>query len=268
MPDLIYIHHGKSVLLVICSALFLNSCSLVETDREQFDNCILSEIKYDQYNSLKFQTISGGRIYRATQEFTLDGEDVTVSAYQFKYSPGKITIINEGEPYSPKPFMTVEHDDFKPTQIERHFFKSGVTLYHDISYPQEDIIRIEITREISTGDLFLFGYAIYQVNSDGNIIRNERYLADRNNPSVLEKVQDRFFSYDNYPSPQIDLYLPFFTSVNFPDVKFFSSNNILSFTENNQEFQFQYKYGENNNTLSQSLPLGQSIEFKYVNCDN
>lgn len=263
-----YLYLGKSVLLGICSLFFLISCSLNETDRVQIDNCILSEIIYDQFNSLKFQTISDGRIYRVTQEFTLDGEIVTSRSYQFRYSPGKITIINEREPHSPKPFMTVEHNDFKPTQIQRHFFASGVTLYHDIAYPQENIIRIDLTRETSAGDLFLIGHSIYQVNSDGNIIRNERYLAERDNPSELIKVQDRIFSYDKIPSPQIALYLPFFADVNFPDVKFFSTNNIQSFIENNQEFHFQYKYGENNNTLSQTFPLGQSIEFKYANCDS
>lgn len=263
-----HLSHGKSVLLVLCSLLYLISCSFGETDRIQFENCILNEIKYDQFNSLKFQTISGGRIYRVTQEFTLDDEVEIVRAYQFKYSPGTITIINEKEPLSPKPFMTVEHHDFKPTQIQRYFFTSGVTLYHDISYPQEDIIRVEITRETSAGDLFTFGYSIYELNSEGNIIRNKRYLAERENPSEFEKVQDRFFSYDDFPSPQVDLYLPFFADINFPDVKFFSTNNILSFTENNQLFQFQYEYGENNNTLSQTLPVGQSIEFKYANCDS
>ena len=268
MPANNHRSNGKTVLLAICSVLFLTSCSLSETDRVQFGKCILNEIKYDQSNSLKFQTISGGRIYRVTQEFTIDDEVEIVRAYQFKYSPGKITIINEKESLSPKPFMTVEHDDFKPTQIQRYFFTSGVTLYHDISYPQDDIIRVEITRETSAGDLFTFGYSTYELNSDGNIIRNERYLAERNNPTVFEKVQDRFFSYDNFPSPQIDLYLPFFADVNFLDVKFFSTNNILSFTENNQVFQFQYVYGENNNTLSQTLPVGQSIEFRYANCDS
>ncbi len=260
--------HGKLFLIFLSLSVILISCSFGETDRIQFENCILNEIRYDQFNSLKFQTISGGRIYRATQEFLIDDEVDIVGAYQFQYAPGLITIINEDQPFSLKPFMTVVHDDFKPTQIQRYFYISGVTLYHDITYPQENIIRIELTRETSAGDLFTFGYSIYELNSDGNIIRNERFFADIDNPTEFEKVQDRFYSYDDFPSPQVDLYLPFFADINFPDVKFFSTNNILSFTENNQVFQFQYEYGENNNTLSQTLPVGQSIEFKYANCDS
>jgi hypothetical protein len=258
----IYLFMGSILLL------FTNSCSLLGSDNEEIADCILEEIRFDEFNSLRFQTISGGRIYRITQQFIEDDEVIITGSYQFNYYSDRIVITDQENPDTPLPFMTIDLENDRPVRILRYFATAGVRLYHDFSYPEDDLIRIDLTREASTGDVLYVGYSLYYLNGNGNIIRNERFRADEEDPDVFNKIEDRTFTYDDFQSPQENLYLPFFAASNFPDVKFFSENNILSFTdsEENQTFQYQYQYGENNSTVSQILPTGQSIQFEYVNC--
>lgn len=246
--------------------LFVNSCSLLGSEDEEIINCILEEIRFDEFNSLNFQTLSGGKIYSVTQQF-IDEDEVTVTAsFQFSYNGDNIIITDQENPDTPLPFMTVEIEDDRPVHVQRNFALAGVQLLYDISYPDDNSIRIDLTRVASTGDVLYIGYSLYHLNGNGNVTRNERFRADEEDPEVLEKIEDRTFTYDDFPSPQKNLYLPFFADTNFPDAKFFSENNILTFTENNQSFQFQYQYGVNNTTVVQTLPSGQSIQFEYVNC--
>jgi len=247
--------------------LLLGSCSILESDEDKQNECILEEIQFDPFNSLKFQTISGGRIYRIIQEFTpKDGETQIKGSFLFKYFPDKIVVTDQQDPISPFPFMTIEMENDKPTTVTRYFTSAGVLLFHEFSYPENDLIRIDMTREASTGDVLYVGYSLYHTAPDGNIVRNERFRATDDDPSGFRKLEDRRYSYDGSNSPQKELWLPFFGSSNFPDVKFFSENNILSFTENNQTFQYNYQYDERNRPVTQTLPSGQIIEFSYINC--
>lgn len=265
MPFPSFITNGKFISVLFLSTFFILSCSILESDDEQITNCILEEIRFNEVNSLKFQTISGGRIYQIKQLLTLEDEIRTVASFQFNYFQDSIAVVDQINP-STQPFLSINLENEKPKQITRFFLTAGVKLIHEITYPENDIIRVDLNREASTGDVLYVGYSLYYLNPNGNIVRNERFRADEDESSGFLKIEDRRYTYDDYPSPQDNLYLPFFADTNFPDVKFFSPNNILSFTEDNQTFEFQYQYDENNNTTSQILPMGQAIEFNYINC--
>ena len=242
------------------------SCSVNNSETETETECILQEIKFGEFNSLKFQTVSGGRIYTLKQEFTFEGETDIVESFQFKYSPDSIAIQDQNDPFSIYPYLSVRLEDDKPVQVVKFFSQQGVRLIHDIDYSEPNQIRIDLTRIVSFGDKFYEGYSIYHLDSNGNVIRNERFDAVQNDPEELRKIEDRFYMYDDFPNPQKNLYLPFFADRTFPDVKFFSTNNIQSFREQEQRYQFQNIYGEDQNLVSQILPSGQPIHFGYVNC--
>lgn len=258
--------NNKSFSWVLLLMVITVSCSVNNAEIESDTECILQEIKFDEFNSLKFLTISGGRIFNLTQEFTSNGETEIVESFQFRYSPDSIAIQDQNDPFSIYPFVSVKLEDGKPVQVVKFFSGSGVRLIHDIDYSQPDQIRIDLTRIVSFGDEFYEGYSIYHLDSNGNVIRNERFEAKMNEPGEFIKFEDRFYIYDDFPNPQKNLYLPFFAGRNFPDVKFFSQNNIQSFREEEQLFQFQNIYGEDQNLVSQILPSGQPIHFGYVNC--
>lgn len=256
----------RIVLLLVASALSV-SCSVNDsTDQGEDNDCILQQIQFNEFSSLNFKTLSGGRIYNLTQEFTQDGETEIVESFLYKYAPDSIAILDQNDPFSIYPFISVNLEDGKPVRVVKFFSNLGVRLIHDIDYSQPNQIRIDITRIVSYGDQFYEGYAIYHLDSDGNVTRNERFDAIQNNPEELRKIEDRTFIYDSYPNPQKHLYLPFFATRTFPDVKFFSANNIISFTEQGQTFQFQNEYGGDENMVAQTLPDGQTIFFNYINC--
>lgn len=255
------------IFIIALFLLLLGSCSLLESEEDKQTECILEELQFDPFNSLKFQTISGGRIYRIVQQFTPEEGDVRIrGTYFFKYFPDKIVVTDQLDSISPFPFMTIELENDRPTTVTRYFTSSGVLLFHEFSYPEEDLIRIDMTREASTGDVLYVGYSLYHTGPDGNIVRNERFRAVEDDPSGFRKLEDRRYTYDGSNSPQKKLYLPFFGTSNFPDVRFFSENNILSFTEDNQTFEYSYQYGESNSPVIQTLPTGQTIQFRYINC--
>lgn len=246
--------------------MFVVSCSVNDSDSERNTECILQQIQFDEFNSLNFKTISGGRIYNLNQEFTLEGETKTVASFLFKYFADSIAVQDQNDPFSILPFLSVKLNDDKPIRVVKFFSNAGVKLIHELDYFSNNLIRIDLFREASDGGILYVGYSNYHLNEDGNVFRNERFSADRSDTTQFSKFEDRFYTYDNYSNPQKNLYLPFFADTNFPDVKFFSANNILSFTEEDQTFQFEYEYGTNENIVSQTLPDGQSIFFRYVNC--
>lgn len=257
-----------STMLVAFLMLCTASCSVVNNQEEHGRNpeCYLEEIRYDEFNSLRFQTISGGQFYRISRLFTVDGEATIQADYRFNYSKDSLTVEDRTEPLANTPYMAIKFENQEPNKVARYFNSSGVTLYHDIAYFEDDSIRVDLSRLDSTGDLLYVGYSTYHLNGEGNVIRNERFRADVDDSTIVTKIEDRTFTYDTYPSPQQDLLVPFFGNAGFPDVKFFSANNILTFTENNKTYSYQYEYGRYDNVLTQSVPEGQSLTFSYANC--
>lgn len=119
------------------------------------------------------------------------------------------------------PYMTVSFEDERPKRVEKYFGGSGVRLIHEIDYSNNDRILIDLYREASDGQILYAGYSNYFTDEKGNITRNERFFADREDPSVFNKFEDITFEYDAAVSPQQNLFLPFFTDTNFPDARFF-----------------------------------------------
>ena len=266
MIRLFKLRNSIALIILLLGGTFIASCTVNDSVNEEERKCILQEIQFDQYSSLNFKTLSGGRIYNLTQEFSQEGDTEIVESFIYKYAPDSIAILDQNDPFSIHPFISVNLEDDRPVRVVRFFSNIGVRLIHDFDYSQPDQIRIDLTRIVSYGDIFFEGYAIYHLDDDGNVIRNERFDAVQNDPENLRKIEDRSYIYDSYPNHQKGLYLPFFASRTFPDVKFFSANNILSFTEEDQTFQFQNQYGINQNMVAQTQPDGNTIFFNYVNC--
>ncbi len=258
--------HTKAYLFLVFSSCILISCSIVNDGEEVPPDCYLEEIRFDQFNSLSFETLSGGRIYRMSREFTVDGETNILDSYKFDYFKDSLAVIDQGNTTSGEPYLSIRFDEDKPLVAVRYFYSAGVKLFHHITYLQDDQIRIDLSRLDSRGDLLYVGYSLYYMNADGNVIRNERFRADPEDSTSFTKIEDRSFTYDRFQSPQEELFLPYFSNPNFPDVKFFSQNNILSYTENGQNYEFEYEYGPDNNVISQALPSGQLLTFSYANC--
>lgn len=256
----------SSFALLTAILLFSVSCSLVRNKEDNVPECYLEEIRYDEYNSLRFQTISGGQLYRISRLFTVDGQANVQADYRFSYSKDSLTVLDRTLPFANTPFMAITYENQQPRKVARYFYSSGVTLFHDIAYFGEDSIRVDLSRLDSIGDLLYFGYAVYHMNEEGNVIRNVRFRADAEDSTAVTKIEDRVYTYDTYPSPHEDLLIPFFGDAGFPDVQYFSANNILTFSENNQIFEYRYEYGPDDNVLTQRVPQGQSLSFSYANC--
>lgn len=259
-------HDNKLVSIILAAVLFAGSCSLVSNEESGAPECFLEEIRYDEFNSLRFVTISGGQFYQVSRLFTVDGQTNIQADYRFSYSPDSLTVQDRTRSFATRPFMAIAYENEEPKKVARYFYSSGVTLFHDIAYFGEDSIRVDLSRLDSTGDLLYFGYAVYHLSDEGNVIRNVRFRADPSDSTSLSKIEDRTFTYDTYPSPQEDLLIPYFGDAGFPDVPYFSANNILSFSENNQTFEYRYEYGPDENVVTQSVPQGQSLSFSYANC--
>lgn len=257
------------ILLLLTSLLVFSSCNLLESDNQEETECYLSRIQFNPFDSLNFRTISGGRVYSLTQELTVDGETDITASFQFSYQQESIRIVDQLNPHPVNPYMQVTLDeDDRPVEVIRYFNSIGVVLIHEITYPEENKIRVDLTREASTGNVLYIGYSDYNLDTNGNVVRLQQFRADEDNPSEFSIILDRFYTYDDNPNPQDDLYLPFFSSVNFPDLTFFSSNNVLSYTENGQTFQFNYDYGPVGEVIRQTRPAGNEILFGYANCSD
>ncbi|MFT4738438.1 MAG: hypothetical protein ACI8QD_000150 [Cyclobacteriaceae bacterium] len=241
--------------------------SCTDGDISKHDNCILSTIQFDDFNKLQFTTVSGGQIYYVRQTFTFEGETKTVAFYQFTYFEDSLVIKDQlAQVSSLTPYISVKFEDEKPIQVVRFFNSSGVKLVHDFDYSQKDRLQVSLTRVASNGQSLFAAYANYHMNSAGNVSRIERFGIDPDDRSVFILNEDRVFSYDDFKSPVKGYYLPFFTDTNLPDVKFFSTNNVLSIAENNTTARYEYIYDASNNTTAQIPPSGQPVIFSYLNC--
>lgn len=269
MPRFCYsIFSSKVVLLLLTSLLVLNSCDLLESDNTEETECYLSKIQFNQFDSLNFRTISGGRVYSLTQELTVDGETSVTASFQFNYRAGSIRVVDQMNFHPINPFMQVTLENERPVEVIRYFNSVAVELIHEISYPEENKVRVDLTRKASTGDVLYVGYSDYIFDNEGNVVRLQQYRANDENPSEFITILDRFYTYDENPNPQNGLYLPFFTNVDFPNLTFFSQNNVLSYTEDGQTFQFEYAYGPDGEVIRQTRPAGNDILFGYANCSD
>ena len=245
--------------------ILLISCSL--EDVEKNEACILEEVQFDDYNRLKFTTISGGKIYQVKQEFTFEGETDVVASFQFTYFKDSLVIRNQLESTPTKlPFISVKFEGDRPLEVIKYFPSSDVKLIHEFDYSVDNRIRINLTRVASNGQSLFAAFANYYIDSKGNVFQLESYALDRETATEFVKVEDRTFIYDSYQSPMQGMFLPFFAGNYLPDVKFFSRNNVLEIRENEQNARYEYEYGENDNTLTQVQPNGQPVYFSYVNC--
>ncbi len=134
------------------------SCSVSDSESDRMTECILQEIRFDEFNSLNFKTISGGRIFNLTQEFTFEGETEIVESFLFKYAPDSIAILDQNDPFSTHPFISVRLKDEKPVHVVKFFSGSGVRLIHEIDYSEPNQIRIDLTRIVSRGILWRLRY--------------------------------------------------------------------------------------------------------------
>lgn len=259
---------AKLVLLLLSLLFIFSSCNVVNSENEESGECYLSKIQFNQFDSLNFRTISGGRVYSLTQELTVDGESDITASFQYTYQKNSIRIVDQLNFHPTNPFMAVTLEDDRPVQVLKYFNSVGVLLIHEISYPEENKIRVDLTREASTGDVLYVGYADYSLDENGNVVRLQQFRVNDDDPSEFFPILDRFYTYDNNPNSQSDLYLPFFANVDFPTPTFFSTNNILSYTEDGQTFNFDYEYGPSGEVVRQTRPAGNDILFGYANCSD
>lgn len=259
----------RKLLLQILLIGMLASTGCTVSNSVPENSCILSEIQFAETSKLSFTTVSGGQIYQLKQEFIReDGETVTVAAFQFQYFADSMVVRNMLTEVQKFPYMTVKFDGNRPQRVEKYFGGSGVRLIHRMDYSEEDRILVDLFREASDGQVLYAGYSNYFTDSDGNITRNERFLVSRDDPEVFEKFEDVSFEYDSNISPQKNLFLPFFTDTNFPDVRFFSPNNILAIRGEEGVENYQYGYDSFGNMTSMIQPDGTPFYFRYVGCDN
>ena len=240
--------------------LLLGGCSL--RDDASPTVCILEEIQFTEYSSLKIVTISGGQIYQLRQEYTIDDETQVTSSFKYSYFKDSLAIYDELDGSSIYPYMTVKYYNEKPIRVTRYFPESGVYLYHDLDYSTPNLIRDNMTRIASTGDVWHMGYADYYLDEDGNVIRNERFESNREKVGEFNQYEDREFVYDGFESPQQHLLLPFFNQKTFPDVKFFSSNNIVTTSENEEAQHFRYEYNDEGYIKIMIQPDGTPVYFR------
>lgn len=267
MPRFFSFLSSPNLVLLFLSLLFIfSSCDLVNSENEESVECYLSKIQFNQFDSLNFRTISGGRVYSLTQELTVDGESDITASFKYTYRENSIRIVDQLNFHPTNPFMAVTLEDDRPVQVLKYFNSVGVLLIHEITYPEENRIRVDLTREASTGDVLYVGYSVYNLDESGNVVHLQQFRVNDDNPSEFFPLVDRFYTYDDNPNPQKELYLPFFANVDFPTLTFFSSNNILSYTENGQTFNFNYEYGPDGEVVKQTRPAGNNILFGYANC--
>lgn len=254
------------VFWLLIPLFMLVGCNLLESENEEETQCYLSKIQFNPFDSLNFRTISGGQVYSLTQELTIDGETSVTASFHFTYRQGSIRVVDRLNPHPVNPYMAIALEEDRPVKVLRYFNSVGVLLIHEISYPEENRIRIDLTREASTGNVLYIGYSDYRLDDNGNVVRLQQFRANDDDPSQFISLLNRFYTYDDNPNPQKSLFLPFFSNVNFPTLTFFSNNNILSYTEDGQTFTFDYEYGPDGEIVRQIRPAGNEILFGYANC--
>lgn len=249
-----------SYLIVLLFFIMISGCD------EEISQapCILEEIILDEFNSLKFRTISGGRVYQLVQEFTLEGQVDTIAYFQYVYFLDSLVVLNLLDP-GQRPYMSVSFENERPIEVLRYFTSTGVLLYFDFEYNEANL-RINLTRIASNGDRLLATYAIYHYDENENIERVEQFGIDQEDRSNFVVIQNRTFNYDNESSPLKNLYLPFFANANVPSVEFFSTNNIISVKDENGRIEIDYQFNEFNKVVKQINPDGTELNYGYLNC--
>ena len=227
--------------------------------------CILEEIVLDEFNSLKFRTISGGVVYQVVQEFTLGDEIDTLAYFQYVYFLDSLVVLNQLDP-GQRPYMSVSFENDRPTRVLRYFTSTGVLLDFDFEYG-ESSLRVDLTRIASNGDELLATYANYYFDENDNVERIEQFGIDQEDRSNFVLINDQRFTYDNQVSPLQGLYLPFFANPNVPSVEFFSGNNIISVEDEVGVVEIDYDFNSDNMVSRQINPDGTQIGYEYLNCD-
>lgn len=249
--------------LSVCLLLIiLSGC---EDEGFQPPTCILEEIEFDSNNRYRFETISGGTIYRQIQEYVTNDRIETLASFQFQYFTDSLVILDQLNP-GKYPYLRAKYEDDRLKEVVRHFPLSDVLVTHFFSY-NEDHFRVDMYRLASTGDYSYVAYGIYYTDESGNITRQESYLSQIENPDSFVRSEDRYFLYDLAKSPLQGLFLPFFSSFSLPGPEFFSPNNIVADQIDNTRREFQYQYGANGSTLAQIGTSGAAIQYHYLNCN-
>tara|TARA_Y100001935_G_scaffold223573_1_gene199116 strand:+ start:14764 stop:15561 length:798 start_codon:yes stop_codon:yes gene_type:complete len=256
------------LLLLLMLAVTGWSCGAGATDEAA--PCLLESVHYDERNSLRFLTISGGRVYQLTQEYIdFEGETDIVHAYSFVYYQDSIAVKDVDFPTAKYPYISVRSEEDQIQKIVRYSPTAGVQLFHHFDHSDENILRIDMSRIASTGHYLYFGYALYHFNEEGNVVRGERYRIDFENPEddSLYKIEDRYYTYDTRPNPYQGLLIPFFSTIDFPDPRYFSENNVMREEQGSEYAGYQYEYGAQGNVRIQYLPDGNQTRFDYLNCE-
>ena len=226
--------------------------------------CILNEIELDEFNTLQYFTISGGRVYQLRQLFDNGVERDTLAFFQYTYFLDSLVVTNQLDP-SLRPYMSVRYEGERILQVVRYFTSSGVLLLFDFEYG-DAIVTVNLTRVASNGDELFATYANYYFDDADNVVRIEQFGIDEDDRSQFVLTQDRRFTYDNFVSPLEGLLLPFFANANVPGVEFFSKNNIIVVEDEDERIEIDYIYNEFGNVTRQLNPDGTELGYGYVNC--
>lgn len=252
-------------LLVILMAFLSSSCQEQEMDAP---GCILESIQFSPSNTLAFKTINGGQIYQLKQLTLFEGRTITSSFYQYKYFKDSITISDQLVPSRYGiPYLSVKLENNQPVQVVRHSDATQIKVIYDIDYSDPNRIQISLTRENNIGERLLFSYGIYDLDVNKNVTHVQSYFINTETLSDFILFEDRQLTYDQFFNPMKGLLVPYFTANRLPDVKFFSSQNLLTITENEQVARYSYQYGSEDHTVTQTLPEGSQVVFNYLNCD-
>lgn len=252
-------------LCLLIPVLIFQSCD-INSSTPDTDSCILSSIQFDAINTIHISTVSGGKIFEVFQEANIDGETEIVASFRFIYQPDSISIRNllsSGDQFQS---LGIKLEDDRPVQVIKSFSGQGIQLIHDVTYPSNQLVRVDLTRIASNGDSLIVGFSNYHKDNNGNVRRYERYSADRSNPEFFTLEEDLIFTYDDFESPVNGYYLPFFNNTGFPDARFFSNGNITSISQDSSTVFFENEYGREGQLLSQKQVNGPVVFFEYANC--
>ena len=253
------------MVFYLFSLITLTSC---KEDLQSPENCLLASIQYNSNNWLELLTISGGTMYQLKQYVRVEGETKLFASYQYKYLKDSVIIRDQLNAAKYRyPYITAKLDQAIPVQVVRYSPATEIRVVFDIDYTDPGLIIVKLTRVTNEGDRLLFAYGHYELDGNGNVVHVTRYRINTATFAEFNIYEDRYYTYDDYANPMKGLILPFFASATSPDIKFFSQNNPLTVTENNQLARYAYQYGNSNNTLSQIPPDGDPVTFSFLNCD-
>lgn len=253
-------------LLVIPVLFLVFGC---EEEQDFNTSCLLEEVQFDEFSSLRYITISGGQIYEVRQIFD-DGEEVrTLETFRFEHYPDSLAIKRLSSPNMRLPYMHVLFENELPQKVVRFFPSEGVQLVHTFDYSDPTRIRITLDRIASTGDVLRAGYGDYFLDENGNVSRLNTFGIDQfNYGGDLVEYLDQSFTHDDFRNPVQGFFLPFFNPVALPDPRFFNNNNIISINDQNgSSIFYNHEYGLREETLRSTDSQGGFLEFTYINCN-